>query len=53
MKSMVRIRGTYALAFMFKEYPEEIYVSRQDNPMILGQGVGETFVASDIPALLP
>ena len=52
-RAMTRIRGTYALAFMFKEYPEEIYVARQDNPMILGQGVGETFVASDVPALLP
>lgn len=52
-KSLSRIRGTYALAFMFKEYPEEIFVARQDNPMILGQGIGETFIASDVPALLP
>lgn len=52
-KTMLRIRGTYALAFMFKDYPEEIYVARKDNPMILGQGEGETFLASDVPALLP
>lgn len=52
-KTMLRIRGTYALAFMFKDYPEEIYVARKDNPMILGQGDGETFLASDVPALLP
>lgn len=52
-KSLSRIRGTYALAFIFKEYPEEIFVVRQDNPMILGQGIGETFIASDVPALLP
>ena len=52
-KSLSRIRGTYALAFIFKEYPEEIFVARQDNPMILGQGLGETFIASDVPALLP
>ena len=52
-KSLSRIRGTYALAFIFKEYPEEIFVARQDNPMILGQGIGETFIASDVPALLP
>lgn len=52
-KSLSRIRGTYALAFIFKEYPEEIFGARQDNPMILGQGIGETFIASDVPALLP
>ena len=52
-KSLSRIRGTYALALIFKEYPEEIFVARQDNPMILGQGIGETFIASDVPALLP
>lgn len=52
-KSLSRIRGTYAFAFMFKEYPEEIFVARQDNPMILGQGIGEAFIASDVPALLP
>lgn len=51
-RAIARIRGTYALAFMFKEYPDEIYVARQDNPMILGQGNGESFVASDVPALL-
>ena len=34
--SMVRIRGSYALAVMFKDYPEEIYVARKDSPMILG-----------------
>ena len=45
-RAMTRIRGTYALAFMFKEYPEEIYVARQDNPMILGQGVGCTGASS-------
>lgn len=51
-RAIARIRGTYALAFMFKEYPDEIYVARQDNPMILGQGNGESFIASDVPALL-
>ena len=53
VRAMTRIRGTYTLAFMFRDYPEELYVARQDNPMILGQGVEESFVASDIPALLP
>ena len=50
--SLVRIRGSYALAVMFKDYPEEIYVARKDSPMILGVGDGESFIASDVPAIL-
>ncbi len=50
--AMVRIRGSYALAVMFKEYPEEIYVARKDSPMILGLNDGECYLASDVPAIL-
>ena len=50
--SMVRIRGSYALAVMFKDYPEEIYVARKDSPMILGVSDGESYIASDVPAIL-
>lgn len=50
--AMVRIRGSYALAIMFQDYPEEIYVARKDSPMILGIENGETYLASDVPAIL-
>ena len=50
--SMVRIRGSYALAIMFKDYPEEIYVARKDSPMVLGTADGESYIASDVPAIL-
>lgn len=50
--AMVRIRGSYALAIMFQEYPEEIYVARKDSPMILGIVEGESYIASDVPAIL-
>ena len=50
--AMVRIRGSYALAIMFKDYPKEIYVARKDSPMILGVSDGESYVASDVPAIL-
>ncbi len=50
--AMVRIRGSYALAVMFEEYPGEIYVARKDSPMILGIADGESYVASDVPAIL-
>ena len=50
--AMVRIRGSYALALMFKDYPGEIYVARKDSPMILGIEDGESYIASDVPAIL-
>lgn len=49
---MLRVRGSYALAVMFDEYPDEIFVARKDSPMIIGVGEGETFLASDVPAIL-
>ena len=50
--SMIRIRGSYALAIMFKDYPGEIYVARKDSPMVLGIENGESYIASDVPAIL-
>lgn len=50
--AMVRIRGSYAFAIMFKEYPNEIYVARKDSPMILGVSDGNCYVGSDVPAIL-
>ena len=51
-KTMVRIRGSYALAVMFDDYPGEIWVARKDSPMVIGVNDGETYVASDVPAIL-
>ena len=51
-RAMMRIRGAYALAVMFKDYPGEIYTARKDSPMIIGIADGETYVASDVPAIL-
>ena len=50
--AIIRIRGSYALVMMFKEYPEEIYAARKDSPMILGVADGESYIASDVPAIL-
>ncbi len=49
---MMRVRGTYALALMFKDYPGRIFVARKDAPLIIGVGKGENFLASDVPAIL-
>ena len=51
-RMMVRVRGSYALALMFKDYPGEIYAARKDSPMVIGVKDSESFIASDVPALL-
>ncbi len=51
-KTMVRVRGSYALAVMFDDYPGEIWVARKDSPIVIGIGEGENFVASDVSAIL-
>ncbi len=51
-RSMMRIRGSYALVFMFRDYPGELFAARKDSPMIIGVENGETYLASDVPALL-
>ncbi len=49
---MMRVRGSYALAVLFQDYPEEIFAARKDSPMIVGIADHETFLASDVPAIL-
>ena len=51
-RAMTRIKGSYALAVMFKDYPDEIYVARKDSPMIIGVTEDATYMASDVPAIL-
>lgn len=51
-KTMIRVRGSYALCVMFKEYPGEIFVARKESPMIIGISDGDSYVASDVPAIL-
>ncbi len=50
--AMVRIRGSYAMAIMFHEYPGEVFAARKDCPMILGAADGEYYLASDATAIL-
>ncbi len=51
-KTMVRVRGSYALEVMFEDYPGEIWVARKDSPMIIGITDGDCYIASDVPAIL-
>ena len=51
-KTMVRVRGSYALAVMFKDHPGKIFVARKDSPMIIGCDKDASYLASDVPAIL-
>ncbi len=46
------VRGSYALAVLFKDFPDTVFAVKRESPLIVGCGEGENFVASDIPALL-
>ncbi|MDE5547869.1 MAG: glutamine--fructose-6-phosphate transaminase (isomerizing) [Clostridia bacterium] len=48
----LRVRGSFALAVLFRDYPDEIYAVRKDSPMIVGIAGGESYLASDVPAIL-
>lgn len=48
----LRVRGSYALAVMNKDFPDTIFAIRKDSPMIIGVNGGEAFIASDVPAIL-
>ncbi|MGI9862640.1 glutamine--fructose-6-phosphate transaminase (isomerizing) [Moorella naiadis] len=52
-KMLPFLRGSYALAVVSAHHPEEMVGVRQDSPLIVGLAGGETYLASDIPALLP
>ena len=51
-RTMTRVRGSYAIAVMFRDYPEELWVARKESPMIIGKNDDGIYVASDVPAIL-
>ncbi len=51
-KMAEKIKGSYALGIIFKDYPDKIFAVKKDSPLILGKGKNENFIASDIPAIL-
>ncbi len=46
------IEGSYALGILFQDYPNTIFATRKDSPLIVGKGESESFIASDVPAIL-
>ena len=47
-----RIDGAYSLVFMSSKHPGMLIAAKQDNPLVIGIGEGENFIASDIPAII-
>ena len=51
-QAMLRIRGSYAFAMMFHDFPDSLFVARKDSPLIIGQNGDGCYIASDVPAIL-
>ena len=51
-EALAKVRGSYALAVLFRDRPDTIFAVKRESPLIVGWGEGENLVASDIPALL-
>lgn len=51
--ALAEVHGSYAIAMIVKGEHDAIYVARQGSPLVLGVGIGENFIASDVVALLP
>lgn len=51
-KVLTEIEGSYALVFFTQHEPDKIICTKQDNPLVIGLGDGENFIASDIPAII-
>ena len=51
-KVLKQIEGSYSIVFMSKHDPDTLICTKQDNPLVIGLGEGENFIASDIPAII-
>lgn len=51
-RMLKRIEGSYSLVILCAEHPDRIICTKKDNPLVIGLGKGENFIASDIPAII-
>lgn len=49
---MAELKGSFALGIMFRDFPDKIFAVRRESPLIVGVAEGESFIASDVPAIL-
>ncbi len=50
--ALSRVRGTYAIAVVAEHRPHEVVAAKNASPLVIGYGQGESFLASDVPAIL-
>ncbi len=51
--TVATLQGAYALGVMFSEQADQLVACRKGSPLVIGIGIGEYFIASDVAALLP
>lgn len=51
-KVMAELEGSFALGIIFKDFPDRVFAVRRESPLIVGVAEGESFIASDVPAIL-
>ena len=51
-RMLARVDGAYALEIICADEPDKIICTKKENPLVIGLGKGENFVASDIPAII-
>lgn len=56
IKAIIRttqdLRGSFALGIVFENYPDTVFAVRRESPLVIGVGEGESFIASDVPAII-
>ena len=56
VKAIIRttqdLRGSFALGIVFQDYPDNVFAVRRESPLVIGVGEGESFIASDVPAII-
>lgn len=52
IETMQDLKGSFALGIVFADFPNRVFAVRRESPLIIGIGKGESFIASDVPAIL-
>ncbi len=52
VKTLKELEGSYALGIVFADFPDRVFAMRKESPLIVGIGEGESFIASDVTAIL-
>lgn len=52
LRTIKDLEGSFALGIVFQDFPDVVYAVRRESPLIVGVGEDESFIASDVPAIL-